>query len=61
MQPLEGCAAYNIKQEGQAVEVHSTSSTTRPLDILENPLPSQKRKGCDICGGPKQLPKLSTL
>ena len=58
MQPLEGCAAYIIKQEGLGVEVHTTTAT-RPSDILENPLPSQKRKGCDICGGLKQLPKLS--
>lgn len=57
MQPLEGCAAYIIKQEGLGVEV--CTATTRPSDILENPLPSQKRKGCDICGGLKQLPKLS--
>lgn len=58
MQPLEGCAAYIIKQEGQGVEV-LTTTTTRPSDILENPLPCQKRKGCDICGGLQQLPKLS--
>lgn len=60
MQPLEGCAAYIIKQEGRGVEARSTTAaTTGPSDILENPLPSQKRKGCDICGGLKQLPKLS--
>lgn len=40
MQPLEGCAAYIIKQEGLGVEVRSTT-TTGPSDILENPLPSQ--------------------
>ncbi len=47
MQPLEGCAAYIIEQEGLGVEVHTTTAT-RPSDILENPLPCQKRKGCDI-------------
>lgn len=47
IQPLGGGAAYIIKQEGLGVEVRSTA-TTRPSDILENPLPSQKRKGCDI-------------
>lgn len=58
MQPLEGCAAYIIKQEGLGVEVRTTTYA-RPSDILENPLPCQKRKGCDIWGGLKQLPKLS--
>lgn len=58
MQPLEGCAAYIIKREGLGVEVHTTA-TTRPWDILEKPLPCQKWKGCDICGGLKQLSKLS--
>lgn len=57
MQPLEGCAAYVIKQEGLGVQERTT--TTKPSDILENSLPCQKRKGCDICGGLKQLPKLS--
>lgn len=44
MQPLEGCAAYIIQQEGLGVEV-LTTNTIRPSNILENPLPCQKRKG----------------
>lgn len=42
MQPLEGCAAYIIKQGGLGVEVRATITTRLPSDILENQLPCQK-------------------
>lgn len=61
-----GLRSIHHQTGGQGVEVcsnstssSSTTAATRPSDILENPLPSQKRKGCNICGGLKQLPKLS--
>lgn len=45
MQPLEGCAAYLIEREGAGVGGGGALLTPRPSDILQIPLPSQKRKG----------------
>lgn len=45
IQPLEGCAAYIIKQEGLGVEV-LTTITTKPSDIRQNPrLPVRNERG----------------